>query len=332
MLRKTLGTFLLALTVSTSAMAAKEHGIAMHGALKYKEDQPFEYVNVKAPIGGELRLGSVGTYDSYNPFVTKGKAPGGLNMLGEALVFERLMCRSRDEPFSLYGLIAEKVDVAPDRSSITFTIRPEAKWADGQPITAKDVEFSHKTLKEKGRPNLRLFYSKVKTVEVLSPREIRFTFDKLPDEDRYDPELPLLIGLMTILPHHLWKDKDFEKLTAKDMIGSGPYKIVDSNMGQSISYERRPDYWAWHLPKTKGLFNFNKIRFDYYRNAAVAKEAFKAGEYDVYEESDPNHWAVDYDFKAVKDGQVAKVELAHSLNVGFKGFVFNTRRDFFAMH
>jgi microcin C transport system substrate-binding protein len=330
MFRKIIGSLVVAMSLSANAYAAADYGIAMHGTLKYEQEKPFDYVNLEAPIGGELRLGSVGTYDSYNPFVTKGTAPGGLNMLGEALVFERLMMRSRDEPFSLYCHIAGSVDVAPDRSWIQFNIRPEAKWADGKPITAEDVAFSHATLKEKGRPNLRLFYSKVKSVEVISPSQIKFTFDKLPDEDRYDPELPLLIGLMTILPKHLWKDKDFEKLTMKDMVGSGPYRIAESKMGHSISYERRDDYWGWNLPKVKGLFNFNKIRFDYYRNAAVAKEAFKAGEYDVFEESDPNLWKNDYDFKAVKDGRVTKVEYAHSQPVGFKGFVFNTRRDVFA--
>jgi microcin C transport system substrate-binding protein len=330
MLKHIFCSLAVAIVLCSNVLAAPQHGIAMHGKLKYGPDQSFDYVNVDAPVGGEIRLGSIGTFDTYNPFVTKGTSPGGINLLGGKAVFESLMMRPHDEPFSLYGLLAESVEVAPDRSWIKFTLRPEAKWADGKPITAEDVVFSQTILKEKGRPNLRLFYSKVKTVEVLGSRQVKFTFDKLPDEDRYDPELPLLIGLMTILPKHLWKDKDFEKLGLKDMVGSGPYRIVDSKMGHSITYERRPDYWGWNLPIIKGHYNFQKLRFDYYRNAAVAKEAFKAGEYDFCEEPDPNHWQNEYKFKAVQDGRVTKVELAHKLPVGFKGFVFNTRRDFFA--
>lgn len=329
MLKNILLTALFGLALSEGVSAA-QHGIAMHGELKYKAGESFDYVNPQAPIGGELRLGSIGTFDSYNPFVTKGTSPGGLNMMTSTLVFEKLMFRSSDEAFSLYCHTAESVDVAPDRSSIQFNMNPKAKWADGKPITAEDVAYSHSILKEKGRPNLRLFYSKVKSVEIISPMQIKFTFDKLEGENRYDPELPLLIGLMPVLPKHLWKDKDFEKLTMADMIGSGPYKIKEAKTGHSIVYERRPDYWGWDLPHMKGMYNFQTMRFDYYRNSSVSKEAFKAGEFDVQEESDPNSWHNDYNFKAVKDGKVSKVELAHQMPVGFKGFVFNTRREVFS--
>lgn len=319
---------ILSFFILTSAHAA-QHGIAMHGALKYKEGQHFGYVNPNAPVGGEVKLGAVGTFDSLNPFITKGTAPAGLHMMSETLVFERLMIRSRDEPFSLYGLIAESVDVAPDRSWIQFNLRAEAKWADGKPITAEDVAFSHAILKEKGRPNLRLFYTKVKAVEVLGPRQIKFTFEKLPDEDRYDPELPLLIGLMAILPKHLMEGKDFEKLHPKDLIGSGPYRVKDVKMGRSIAYDRRKDYWGWNISCQKGYYNFQTVRYDYYRNETVALEAFKAGEYDVRSEGDPNHWLHDYNFKAVKEGKVIKEELDHTTPVGFKAFVFNIRRPIF---
>lgn len=310
-------------------MAKPEYGIAMHGKPKYGPKDSFDYVNVDAPKGGEFRGGAVGTFDAYNPFVIKGNAPVGLNMLTPALVFETLMLRSTDEPFSLYGRVAETVEMAPDRSSIQFNLNPAAKWPDGKPVTVEDVIFSHGTLKEKGRPNLRLYYSKVKSVEITGPKSVKFTFEKLPDEDRYDPELPLLIGLMSILPKHLLEGKDFEKLSLADIVGSGPYKIASIDMGRSVTYERRPDYWGWNLPKMQGLYNFDKVRYDYYRNATVAREAFKAGEYDVLEENDPNIWKNDLSFKAVDEGLVHKVELSHNKNVAFKAFVFNTRRDQF---
>jgi len=330
MIKKAVCSLLLALALTHGAFAKPEHGIAMHGKLKYGPNDPFDYVNVNAPIGGELRGGVIGTFDAYNPFVIKGTAPAGLNTLTPLLVYESLLRRSADEPFSLYCHMAETIEIAPDRSWIQFNLNPQAKWADGQPITAEDVAFTQKTLKEKGRPNMRLYYNKVKTVEVISPSSVKFTFDKLPDEDRYDPELPLLMGLMPILPKHLLKDKDFEKLSLKDMVGSGPYRIANIDLGRSVTYERRPDYWGWSQPKMKGQHNFQKVRFDYYRNATVAREAFKAGEYDIFEEGDPNLWKNDYNIKAVDEGKLIKVELAHKLTVGFKGFVFNTRRDFFA--
>lgn len=313
-----------------SAFAKPEHAIAMHGTPKYGASDSFDYVNIKAPIGGEIRGGVIGTFDSYNPFVIKGSAPAGLNMLTQQVVYESLMQRASDEPFTLYGRIAETVEVAPDRSWIQFNINPAAKWADGKPITSADVAFSHATLKEKGRPNLRLYYNKVKSVDIIGPSSIKFTFEKLPDEDRYDPELPLLMGLMPILPKHILQGKDFEKLKLEDMVGSGPYKIANIDLGRQVTYERRPDYWGWILPKMKGLYNFQKVRFDYYRNATVAREAFKAGEYDFTEEGDPNLWQHDFNFKAVDDGRVKKLELAHKMPVGCKAFVFNTRRDFFA--
>lgn len=322
-------TIISVITITAQGHADK-HGIAMHGAPKYQQNQSFDYVNANAPVGGTIRMGLVGTFDSYNPFVTKGTVPSGLSLLTDTLVFERLMFRSLDEPFSLYGWIAGSVEMADDRSWIEFTLRPEAKWADGQPITTEDVAFSYQTLKEKGRPNLRLYYNKVKEMTITGPGKIKFTFNPLPDEEGYDPELPMLIALMSILPKHLWQDKDFEKLGLKDMVGSGPYKIKESDPGRTITYERRPDYWGWKLPMLKGYYNFNTITFDYYRNQTVSLEAFKAGEYDIHTESDPNLWLHEYNFPGVKDGKVVKHELETRLPVGFKAFVFNTRNPLFA--
>ncbi len=310
--------------------AKPQHGISMHGDLKYKKGDSFAYLNPAAPVGGTIKLGIVGTYDSLNPFITKGNSPAGLNLLTETLVFERLMARSKDEPFSLYGLIAESIEVAPDRSWIIFNIRSEAKWADGKPITAQDVMFTHALLRDKGRPNLRLFYSRVANVKVLSPLKVKFSFKPLEDDGSYDPELPLLIGLMSILPKHILAKKDFEKLTLKPIVGSGPYRIKEFKPGHSITYERRADYWGHNLSYNLGRSNFNIVHYDYYRDEKVAFEAFKAGAYDVHAESNPADWLNLYDFKAVKSGAVKKITTEHNRPVGMRAFTFNIRKPVFA--
>lgn len=305
------------------------YGLALHGEPKYQEGQSFDYVNPKAPIGGKIKMAVTGTFDSLNPFITKGTPPAGLSLFSETLVFEPLMIRSKDEPFSIYGFIAQSVELAPDRSWIIFNLRPEARWADGLPITAADVIFTHATLKEKGKPNLQLFYSKVSKVEELSPLKVKFSFNKIEGEDHYDPELPLLIGLMMALPKHILEGKDFEKLSLQPFIGSGPYKIKDFKPGHSITYERRKDYWGWHLPTNRGRCNFDSVQYDYYRDEKVAFEAFKVHEYDLRGEPDPGRWAKSYNFKAVKSGQVKMVEIPNTQPVGVHAFVFNTRKPIF---
>lgn len=315
---------------ATTAHTKPTHAIAMHGEPKYKPNQPFSYINSKAPIGGRIRHGVVGTFDTLNPFITKGMAPPGLNMASTGLVFEKLMTRSGDEPFSLYGLIAESVDMSDDRSWIIFNLRKEAKWSDGKPITADDVMFTHQLLRDKGRPNLRLFYSKVAKVEKLNQRSVKFTFKPQEHALGYDPELPLLVGLMTILPKHDLEGKDLENISYESIVGSGPYKVSKYEPGRNITYERRKDYWGDYLPITKGHNLFKTVHYDFYRNAKIAMEAFKAGEYDIHSETDPIKWHSEYDFPAIKDGRVVKREFPVNQPVGVSAFVYNTRKEIFS--
>ncbi len=311
------------------ADAARQYGISMHGDLKYKKDEPFKYVNPDAPKGGHVKLAVTGTFDSLNPFITKGTPPAGLSLLSLPLVFESLMKRSSDEPFSLYGWVAESIEVAPDRSSITYYLNPLAKWPDGQSITADDIIFSHETLRDKGRPNLRLFYNKVLKTEKIDDRTIRFYFKKEEGKDTFDPEAPLLISLMPVLPKHLLTGKDFEKLGLEPMIGSGPYKIKAVNPGKHIIYEKRQDWWGKDLAVNAGQYNFDQIRYDYYRDPHVSFEAFKAGEYDLRGEDNIAIWHTSYDIPAVKNGQIKRLELIQEQPVGIQAFIFNIRRPFF---
>lgn len=316
-------------TLWASSEVKATYGIALHGEPKYKEGQPFDYVNPEAPSGGQIKMAVTGTFDSLNPFITKGTPPAGLSLFSEPLVFEPLMIRSKDEPFSIYGHIAQNVELAPDRSWIIFNLRPEARWADGQPITAKDVIFSQALLKEKGRPNLQLFYSKVAEVKELGPLKVKFYFNKIEGENRYDPELPLLIGLMYVLPKHILENQDFEKLSLRPFIGSGPYKIKHFKPGHSITYERRKDYWGWRLPLIQGRYNFNIVQYDFYRDEKVSFEAFKTQEYDLRGEPDPARWITSYNFKAIKTGQIKTLEIPVVQPVGVHAFVYNTRKPIF---
>jgi len=305
-----------------------QHAIAMHGQPKYQPGETFSYVNTHAPKGGEIRLGVVGTFDSLNPFVTKGDPAAGLSSIGRAAVYvyDTLMARSKDEPFTVYGRLVETVEMPEDRAWIIFNLRPEAKWADGKSVTAEDVAFTYKLLSKKGRPNIRLFYSKVTKVEILGPRRLKFSFAKLEDEDRYNPEMPLLIGLMTVLPKHALAGKDLEKITLKPILGSGPYRIKSFQSGKSIVYERRPDYWGWQIPANQGIYNFDQIHIDYYRNSQVAREAFKAGYYDVRGEAEPAQWKQMHQWPPVKRHQIILQEIPHTQPVGVYSMVFNTRR------
>jgi len=307
------------------ALKAKEqHGIAMHGGLKYPVTfTHFDLVNPNAPKGGELKLAIVGTFDNLNPFILKGTHAAGIR----DVLFESLLKRSPDEPFSLYGLVAESLEVAPDRSWVIFNINPKAKWQDGAPIMAKDVAFSYRTFLEMGPPVQRMAFKKVQNVEILGDRKIKFTFNKV--DGKYDAEMPLMIGIMALLPEHYFKDKDFEKTGLTPLLTSGPYKVAKVEPGRTIIYQRDPNYWAKDLPVNKGYFNFDTLRFDYYKNAAVAFEAFKAGDVYMREEADPGKWAQKYDFPAVKKGLVRCLEIPHQHQVGMQAFVFNTRREIF---
>ncbi len=301
---------------------APSHGIAMHGDLKYGADfRHLDYVNPDAPKGGELRRAVRGTFDNLNPFLIK-----GVPAHGRHLVFESLLKRTWDEPFSLYGLIAETVEVPDDRSSVTFTLRPEARFHDGRPIAVDDVVFSWETLKEKGRPNHRLYYKQVRHIERPGERAIRFVFDAASP----DRELPLILGLMPIISKSYYAGVEFEKTTLVPPVGSGPYRIEKVDAGRSIVYRRDPGYWGRDLAVNRGQHNFDRVRYDYYRDGDVMIEAFKAGEYDLRLEFSGQRWAIAYDFPAAADGRVKREILPNGRPSGMSALVFNARREIFA--
>jgi microcin C transport system substrate-binding protein len=286
---------------------------------------PFAYANPPAPKGGMMKLGAIGSFDSLNPFLVRGQPPYGLKTGTMSLVYESLMARAWDEPLTLYGLIAESVEVADNRSSIIFNLNPAAHFSDGTPITTEDVLFSFETLRDKGLPNHRSYYKKVQVAEVLSPSRIKFTF-KPNERGVIDREMPLIMGLMPILPKHDWEGRDFNQTSLRLPVGSGPYKVSTFDVGRSITYERDATYWGRDLPAQRGLYNFNKIRVDYYRDNSISLQAFKAGQYDLRREDDPAKWATAYDFPAVNEKLVRLEHLEHHRTEPAYGFIFNTRR------
>lgn len=298
----------------------KGHGIAMHGDLKYQADfTHFDYVNPNAPKGGETTRAAIGGYDTFNPFVIKGRAGAG-----SFAIYDSLMASSSDEPFSQYGLIAESVETPADRSWVAFTLRPEARWHDGKPITVEDVIWTFNTLVEKGRPFYRFYYGSVGKVEKTGPRTVRFTFKE--GENR---ELPLILGQLTVLPKHYWAERNFESTTLEPPLGSSSYRIASHEPNRSVILERVKDYWGRNLPVKKGTDNYDRIRFEYYRDTTVALEAFKAGNIDIRSESSAKNWATAYDTPAVQQGWIVKQEFAHSRTAGMQGFVFNLRKPLF---
>lgn len=298
----------------------KAHAIAMHGEPKYGPDFiNFDYTNPAAPKGGTLRLGASGSYDSFNPYIAKGSAAAGLGNL-----FETLLTSSADEAFTEYGLIAETVEWPEDRSWVAFTLRPEARWQDGTPITVEDVIFSLDLLKTKAHPFYRFYYQSVSEAKKVGPRKVRFTFSE--SDNR---ELPLIVGQMPILPKSYWQDHDFTKTTLKPPLGSGPYKIAKFEAGRFISYERVKDYWGADLPVNRGRYNFDRIRYDYYRDDTVIRESLKAGGIDLRVENQAKAWALDYDVPVVRDGWLKKEEIENERPTGMQAFVMNTRRSIF---
>ena len=307
--------------LATRASAEPQHGVAMHGAPKYGPGfANVDYVNPNAPQGGDLRLAVTGSFDSLHSFIIKGRSAAG-----RQYVFESLLKRVWDEAFSLYGLIAETVEMPADRSWVEFKLRPEARWSDGTPITVDDVVFSMETLRDQGRPNHKLFYSKVASIERPGPRTVRFVFAA----DNDDRELPLIMGLMPILSKAYFEDVPFNETTLTPIMGSGPYRVASVDAGRSIVYERDPNYWGRDLAVNRGQNNFDTVRYEYFRDANVLMEAFKAGDYDLRVEPSAQRWATGYDFPAVQDGKVALEILPNQRPSGMRAFVFNTRRDTF---
>jgi peptide/nickel transport system substrate-binding protein len=296
----------------------------MHGEPAFPPDfTAFRYVNPDAPKGGRLTQGVLGTFDSLNPFIVKGLPVPAFQIRGP--VIESLMARGYDEPFTLYGLLARSVETDPDRTYVTFELDPRATFADGVPVTAADVIFSWQLLRDHGRPNYRTYYLKVTAATALTERTVRF--DLTGNEDR---ELPLILGLMPILPRHAVDPKRFEETSLAPPLGSGPYVVAEVDAGHSVTLRRNPDYWGRDLAVNRGLWNFDTVRLDFYRDASSHFEAFKKGLYDVRTETDPGRWETSYDFPAVRDHRVVKEEFAYGLPKSMTALVFNSRRAVFA--
>lgn len=304
-----------------AALASGSHAISLHGDPKYgPEFRHFDYADPDAVKGGDVRLHSIGTFDTLNPYTLKGVSAAGLSGL-----FDTLTVHADDEAFTEYGLLAEAIERAPDNSSVTFTLRTEARFHDGSPVTAEDVIFTFETLKSRGHPFYRSYYANVESAEKTGEHEVTFRFGS--NDNR---ELPLIIGQMPVLSRAWWKDRDFGKTTLEAPLGSGPYMVESVDPGRSITYRRDPDYWGADLPVNVGRNNFDRIRYDYYRDGTVALEAFKAGEYDFRAENVSKDWATGYDGPALRSGRIVKENIPHHQPTGMQGFVFNTRNDLFA--
>jgi len=299
-----------------------EHAIAMHGAPAYGADfDHFAYVNPAAPKGGRLVEGVLGTFDSLNPFIVRGVALQQIR----GYVIESLMARGYDEPFTLYGLLAKTIETDAARNVVTFTLDPAARFSDGTPVTPEDVIFSWDLLRQKGRPNHRSYYGKVAKAEQVGARGVRF--DLTGADDR---ELPLILALMPVLAKHAVDPDRFEETTFNPPVGSGPYLVKDVDPGRSVTLARNRAYWGEGLAVNRGLWNFDEVRFEFYRDANVHFDAFRRGLYDAREETDPTRWKTGYDFPAARDGRVVAEALPNDQPKGMEGFVFNTRRPLFA--
>jgi peptide/nickel transport system substrate-binding protein len=308
--------------LSEAHTAEAQHAIAMHGAPALPEGfTRLPYADPAAPKGGRLVQGVLGTFDSLNPFIVRGIAPPSIR----GYVVESLMARGYDEPFTLYGLIARSVETDAQRSYVTFHLDPAAKFSDGKPVTAEDVIFSWQLLRDKGRPNHRTYYAKVAKAEAIGEQAVRF--DLSGSDDR---ELALILGLMPVLAKHAVKPEMFEETSFQAPLGTGPYVVGEVDPGKSVTLKRNPDYWGRDLAINRGLWNFDEVRFDYYREANSHLEAFKRGLYDMRNEHDPGRWQTGYDFAAVRDGRVLKEALPTGVPKASSYFVFNTRRAIFS--
>ncbi|MFC4171446.1 extracellular solute-binding protein [Microvirga sp. GCM10011540] len=305
-----------------AAAEALRHGIAMHGEPALEPDFPhLPYADPDASKGGRIVLALQGTFDSLNPLIVLGVAPDVV----PRYVLQSLMIRSQDEPFTLYGLVARSAEMPDDRSSITFNLDPRARFSDGHPLTAEDVRFTFELLKKHGKPFHRSSFGQVKAVYIESPQRIRF--DLSGSNDR---ELPLIIAMMPIFAAHATDPETFDRTTLTPPLGSGPYAISEVRPGERVVLKRRADYWGNDLPVTRGLYNFDEIRYDFYRDANSLFEAFKAGLYDFRIEGDASRWATGYDIPAVRSGRIAREGVPIRLPKGMNGFVFNTRRPHFS--
>jgi peptide/nickel transport system substrate-binding protein len=314
-----LAAVFIALSASLG-FAEPKPGIAMLGEPALAVDfKNLPYTNPDAPQGGILKQAVTGTFDSVNPFIVKGNAATGIR----TYVFESMLGRNWAEPFSLYGLLAEFIDTSDDRQTFTFKLRQEAKFSDGSAVTSADIAFSLETLRDKGRPNFKNNFSKVIKFETPDERTITF------HQDKGDRELPMIVGLMPILSKKSWEGKSFDESSLAPIIGSGPYVFADIKPGEMISYKKNPDYWGKNLAISKGLWNFDVFRFDYYRDVNAAFEAFKKGDADIRTEADPTRWSTGYKIEAVDQGKIVKEQFEAKTPAPTSGFAFNTRHKIF---
>lgn len=319
-LRLLAGSLLLA-CLSLPAMAAPQHALTLYGEPpKYPADfKHFAYVNPDAPKGGTFRQSSFGGFDSLNPFINKGVPADDIG-----LIYDTLMRQSLDEPFTEYGLVAEKIEKAPDNGWVRFYLRPEARFHDGHPMRADDVVFTFNALMSKGAPLYRGYYADVAEVIAEDPLRVLFKF-----KHKNNRELPLILGQLPVLPKHWWEGRDFDRGNLEIPLGSGPYKVAQVKAGRSIRYERVKDYWAKDLPINRGFYNFDVMTYDAYRDNTVALEALKAGQFDYWLETSAKNWATAYDIPAVREGRLIREQLANGNPTGMQGFIFNLRRPVF---
>ena len=321
------GAFVLALAAllvaAAPVLAEPRHGLSAFGDLKYPPDfSHFDYVNPDAPKDGRLSMiGTAGltTFDSFNNYILKGDPAQGL-----AFLFDSLMTRALDEPDAVYGLVASSAEVTPDGKSVVFHMRPEAKFADGSPVTAEDAAFSFETLTEKGHPSLAIPLRDVVKAEALDPHTVRYTF-----EGDLTRDLPHIVATLPLLSKAYYTEHPFKQTSLDRPLGSGPYKIADFKPGTNVTYKRRPDYWAKDLNVNRGRFNFDELRYEYYRDRTLELEGLLSGIFDLREEFTSVNWATSYNVPAVKDGRLIRLTLPDDSPSGAQGFFINTRRDKF---
>lgn len=315
-----LAVFTLPLTAPASA--EPRHALAMHGEPAYQAGfTHFRYANPGAPKGGRFTQGIIGTFDSMNPLIVRGNA----FQYVRNFVIESLLARGSDEPFTLYGLIASSVETDKERTFVTFHLNPRARFSDGKPVTPEDVLFSWQILRDKGRPNHRGYYSKVTKVEKRGGHAVHFELGRESDGS-YDRELPLILGLMPVLPRHAIDAEKFDESTLTPIPGSGPYRVTEVRPGESVTLTRNPDYWGRDLPVNKGHYNFDELRYDFFRDANTWFEAFKRGLYDVRFETDSGRWSEQYDFPAARSGGLVRESIRSGQPKPYSAFVFNTRK------
>ena len=314
--------FVLCTSFNSYSKTNVSHAIAMHGEPKYNEDfLNVEYIDINSLKGGSIVRSAVGTFDSFNPFTLKGTAAIGIGAL-----YETLTTGSSDEAFTEYGLLAETIEWPDDRSWVSYDIRKEAKWHDGKKITADDVVWTFNTLMEKGHPFYSYYYGDVAEVIKENEQKVRFNF-----KTNTNKELVLIIGQLPVLPKHYWEDRNFEDTTLEIPIGSGPYKIKSFDSGRSITYELNNEYWGFKnkIPIKVGKDNFGTIRYDYYKDRGIEREAFKSGEIDFFSENSSKEWATSYNINSIKNGLIIKELIQHENPQGMQGFAFNIRKDKF---